>query len=170
MKQIKYLLVVTILLFLVGCNNEKNVDQNSDNSSFYFFYPDSQAKYWMCEEIKLENNLRVIIEELINSEKNKISSDVELIDYEVKNKVLYINLSGNFVDYDKGDLVRIVNCNTLVNTVCLNHIENYEIESVKFLLDGLEKNDLSREPPSTSPHKDENSSFYYPNTKLDTLN
>lgn len=135
-KKVFYIIILAIVLLISGCKSEVNNEKQNDIASFYIFSPDSQAYYWLIDEIDLENDLEVVIKYLIASDKNLISSDVKLIDYKVHNKIAYINLSANFENFDKGDLVMGVNIQTITNTVCLNNFNDQEIEGVSFLLDG----------------------------------
>lgn len=134
----KKLIFVMLLITIItsGCKTNTKVENLIDTSTFYFFYPDTQAMYWLIEEVELENNLEKVILELIKSDKNLISSDVKLISCKVENKIAYLDLSSNFEDFSKGDLVMIVNITTIANTLCNNKFSIGEIDAISFLLDG----------------------------------
>lgn len=138
MKMNYFILVLILVSMLSGCTTSINEDDVADQSNFYLFYPDSQANFWLVEEVVIENNLGAVIRYIIHSDKNLISSDVKLLDYTVKDEITYINLSSNYENFDIGDLGMLVNHYTLVNTICNNKFEEGDIKAVSFSLEGTE--------------------------------
>lgn len=128
---IVFLILISVPLFFTACS------RNDEDSANYIklFFPGGSYENWVVEEKELPSDPIIIVNELMKNPKSRIPKDTELLSFEVKDNIAYVNLSIEFEDMTTlGDMGIWQNIFSIVNTLCLN--ENLGINSVQFLLEG----------------------------------
>ena len=121
----------------IGINNEYKIKKRNDIQKVVIYYLDQENNYLPITKYinDKRNKIEIIIEELKNSERNKISplnTNTKLLDYREEENVCYLNFNEYLLDQNEDTK------NKTLNTIAYSIFENYEVNMVMFEVENQE--------------------------------